>query len=90
MLANVNWDYVSLPCIIDLLRTEPIMRKCEAFQQAVKTQFAVRMNRESQDAIDAAHNHFNCEPRFSYKYNTSQRNLYPTEGDLSFQNRDAI
>ena len=51
---NVNWDYVSLPCLLDILRNEPLMRRCEAFQQAVKTQFAVRMNRDSQEAIDAA------------------------------------
>ena len=68
---NVNWDYVSLPCILDILRNEPIMRKCDAFKQAIKSQFAVRMNRDSTEAIDAAHNQFNSEPRFSYKYNTS-------------------
>ena len=31
VLVNVNWDYVSLPCMLDVLRTEPLFRKCEAF-----------------------------------------------------------
>lgn len=56
ILQNVNWDYVSLPCILDVLRSEPLMRKCEAFQAAIKAQFEVRLDRTSQDAIDAAHN----------------------------------
>ena len=65
--------------MLDVLRNEPLFRKCEAFQQAIKAQFAVRMNCKSKDAIDAAHNQFNSEPRFCYKFNTSQRNLYPNE-----------
>lgn len=31
VLINVNWDYVSLPCFLDLLRNEPMFRKCQAF-----------------------------------------------------------
>ena len=31
VLNNVNWDYVSLPCFLDLLRNEPMFRKCQAF-----------------------------------------------------------
>lgn len=31
ILANVNWDYTSLPCILDTLRNEPLIRKCPAF-----------------------------------------------------------
>ena len=26
ILANVNWDFVSLPCILDVIRNEPLIR----------------------------------------------------------------
>lgn len=71
ILLNVNWDYVTLPCLLDVLRTEPLFRKCDSFRVAVKAQFNIRINNASQDAIDAAHTSFNNEPRFCYKYNTS-------------------
>ena len=83
---NVNWDYVTLPCLLDALRSEPLFRRCEAFQNAIKAQFKVRLNCASTEAIEAAHNQFNCEPRFSYKFNMSQRNLYPNEEELTLQN----
>ena len=47
----------------------------------MQAQLAVRHDRKSADAIKAAHSHFNCMPRFSYKHNKSQRNLYPTEAE---------
>lgn len=45
ILQNVNWDYVSLPCLLDVLRSEPLMRKCDAFKAAIKAQFEVRFDR---------------------------------------------
>ena len=71
ILSCVNWDYVTLPCLLDLVRTEPLFRKCDALYTAIKAQFNVRMDNDSIEAIEAAHNQFNCEPRFCYKFNTS-------------------
>jgi len=85
ILMNVNWDFVSLPCLLDLLRTEPMFRKCDSFRKAVKAQFKVRADCKNMEAIEAAHNQFNAEPRFCYKNNTSQRNLYPNEEELVIQ-----
>lgn len=48
------------------------------------------MGRDSLVAIDELQGEFNSQPRFSYKFNTSQRNLYPNEGELSFQSREPI
>lgn len=36
ILVNVNWDYVTLPCLLDVLRSEPMFRKCNAFRAAIK------------------------------------------------------
>ena len=36
ILLSVNWDYVSLPCLLDILRSEPLFRKCDAFRAAIK------------------------------------------------------
>ena len=36
ILANVNWDYVTLPCLLDILRSEPLFRKCDTFRAALK------------------------------------------------------
>ena len=55
ILTNINWDYVSLPCILDVLRSEPLFRKCEAFRKALKSQFNIRMNSGSTEAQEAAH-----------------------------------
>lgn len=30
ILLNVNWDYVSLPCLLDILRNQPLMRQSSA------------------------------------------------------------
>lgn len=54
ILTNINWDYVSLPCILDVLRSEPLFRKCEAFRKALKSQFNIRMNSGSTEAQEAA------------------------------------
>ena len=81
ILSNVNWDFVSLPCLLDILRTEPLFRKCDAFRSALKAQFNIRLNSKSISAREAAKSPFNNEPRFSYKHNMSQRNLYPESGD---------
>ena len=42
ILQNVNWDFVSLPCILDAIRNESILRTNSVFRKAVKTQFKER------------------------------------------------
>ena len=59
ILQCVNWDYVTLPCLLDLVRSEPLFRKCEALNSAIKAQFKVRMDSDSIEAMEAAHNQFN-------------------------------
>lgn len=39
VLQNVNWDFVSLPCLLDVLRSDPVLRQATAFQKAVRAQF---------------------------------------------------
>jgi hypothetical protein len=62
LLENVNWNYVSLPCILDLMRNFPYIRRNPTFRKTINKEFAMR-------------NKFNPEttqldgPRFSYKYN---------------------
>ena len=82
ILMNVNWDFVSLPCLLDMVRNEPSIRQNKVFRQAMQAQLAVRNDRSSAEAIKLASSSFNSMPRFAYKHNKSQRNLYPTEADL--------
>ena len=42
ILMNVNWDFVSLPCLLDVMRNEPILRNNKVFKQALQAQLAVR------------------------------------------------
>ena len=87
ILPNVNWDFVSLPCILDIIRTIPIVSKNPVFKKAIKAQFEARRERSSQEAIEQmASTGLNvCEARYYYKYNKSQKNLYPSYADLQFQ-----
>ena len=32
ILMNVNWDFVTLPCLLDILRNEPIIRGNKVFR----------------------------------------------------------
>ncbi len=62
LLENVNWNYVSLSCLMDLIRNFPYVRRNPTFHKMINKEFALR-------------NKFNPEttnldpPRFSYKYN---------------------
>lgn len=62
LLENVNWNYVSLPCMLDLIRNFPFIRRNLTFHKIITKEFALRnkFNPETTN-LDA--------PRFSYKYN---------------------
>ena len=68
LLENVNWNYVSLQCLLDLMRNFPYIRRNPTFKKTIMKEFAMR-------------NKFNPEttqldgPRFSYKYNKLQSNI---------------
>lgn len=64
LLENVNWNYVTLPCFLDLTRNFPAIRRHPSFQKLMLKEFNMRFK-------------FNPEttnldpPRFSYKHNKS-------------------
>lgn len=68
LLENVNWNYVTLQCLLDLIRNFPYIRRNPTFKKTIMKEFAMR-------------NKFNPEtsqldgPRFSYKYNKLQGNM---------------
>jgi hypothetical protein len=33
VLPNVNWDFVSLPCLLDIVRSDPLLRINQTFQK---------------------------------------------------------
>ena len=33
LIPNVNWNYVSLPCILDMIKSFPVMRRHHAFKK---------------------------------------------------------
>jgi hypothetical protein len=61
LLDNVNWTYVSLQCLLDMIRNFPQIRRNSRFQTLVTKEFAFRnkFNPETSN-MDA--------PRFCYKY----------------------
>ena len=62
LLENVNWNYVSVPCFLDLVRNFPLVRRNEAFHKILLKEFAFRIKFNPETAgLDP--------PRFSYKYN---------------------
>jgi hypothetical protein len=62
LLENVNWNYVSLPCILDMIRNFPSIRRNPTFHKTISKEFAFRhkFNPETSN-LEAA--------RPSYKYN---------------------
>jgi hypothetical protein len=96
LLQQVNWDYVSLPCLLDVIRSKPMIRGCQSFRKEVYRQFIERMERKEkskdsecssdseQDEEEEAKT-IQSQPRYSYKYNKSQKQLYPTAADLRNQ-----
>ena len=42
MLRNVNWDYVSLPCLLDLVQSNAQFRANKFFHQTLHNQFLSR------------------------------------------------
>lgn len=66
LLENVNWNYVTLPCFLDLIKNFSIIRRHPSFIKIVTKEFNMRakFNPET-TALDA--------PRFSYKYNKTQQ-----------------
>lgn len=97
LLNQVNWDYVSLPCILDVIRTQPLIRTSNVFRNMAYKQFTLRMARKdaqkaeqsddenSSDSEQDDKKAPSAQPRFCYKYNRSQKNLYPTAADLKHQ-----
>jgi hypothetical protein len=71
LLENVNWNYVTLTCILDLIRNFPLIRRNPTFHKVLNREFAMR-------------NKFNPEttkldpPRFSYKY-IKQHRINPND-----------
>lgn len=46
-MQQVNWDYVSLPCILDVIKNQPLVKKGEVFRREVYRQFVERNARKS-------------------------------------------
>jgi hypothetical protein len=44
LLAFVNWDYISLPLLIDVCKNQPLFRQNVTFSQVLQAQFALRQN----------------------------------------------
>jgi hypothetical protein len=65
LLENVNWNYVALPCLLDLIRNFACIRRNPTFHRILNKEFSLRnkFNPETSN-LDA--------PRFSYKYNKTQ------------------
>jgi len=65
LLENVNWTYVSLQCLLDMIRNFPQIRRNSRFQALVTKELAFRnkFNPETSN-MDA--------PRFCYKYSKVQ------------------
>lgn len=70
LLENVNWTYVSLQCLLDMIRNFPQIRRNSRFQALVTKEFAFRnkFNPETSN-MDA--------PRFCYKYSKVQSMAKP-------------
>lgn len=80
--------------MLDVIRSRPTIRNSSTFRKEVYKQFIERMERKEQnkdsDSSDDSENDEEEEskqsqPRFSYKYNKSQKQLYPTAADLKHQ-----
>jgi hypothetical protein len=65
LLENVNWNFVTLSCLLDLIRNFPYVRRNMTFHKMLNKEFTMRnkFNPETTN-LDA--------PRFSYKYNKTQ------------------
>jgi len=68
VLQNVNWNYVSTPCFLDLIRNFHGIRRNRAFRDAVGKEFKQRLKFDPEKADLKV-------PRFSYKYNRTQNGL---------------
>jgi len=67
LLENVNWNFVSLQCILDLIRNFPYIRRNPTFHKMVNKEFAFRNKFNAETSI--------LDPlRFSYKYNKASSN----------------
>jgi hypothetical protein len=42
LIENVNWNYVSLPCLLDLIRNFPQVRRNSTFHRIINKEFALR------------------------------------------------
>ena len=36
ILSNVNWDFVSLPCLLDVIRNDPTIRQNKTFRKVMQ------------------------------------------------------
>lgn len=78
--------------MLDVLRCNPTIRGNNVFRSIIYKQFTERLQRKEQEAEssasedsdeDAPPKKLSSEPRFSYKYNKSQKKLYPTAADIN-------
>ena len=84
LLDNVNWNYVTLSCLLDLIRNFPYVRRNMTFHRIINKEFAMRnkFNPETTN-LDA--------PRFSYKYNKTSKMPPPTkDGENERKNAKAL
>ena len=65
LLENVNWNFVTLSCLLDLIRNFPYVRRNMTFHKIINKEFTLRnkFNAETSN-LDA--------PRHCYKYNKTQ------------------
>lgn len=54
LLAFVNWDYITLPALLDVCRNQPLFRQNVVFAQVVQSQFALRQNMNDSAALKQA------------------------------------
>ena len=81
LLENVNWNFVTLPCVLDMIRNFPYLRRNARFQQLVTKEFAFRNKfNPEQSTMDA--------PRFCYKYNKAKANSSKNARALLFINHE--
>jgi len=61
VLENVNWNYVSVAAILDLLRNHPTIRRVPSFQNLIRKEMAMRLKfNPEQSKVDP--------PRYAYKF----------------------
>ena len=68
ILQNINWNYVSTHCFLDLMRNFPSIRRHKSFKDIVTKEFKQRLKFDPEKADLKV-------PRFSYKYSRTQNGL---------------